>query len=232
MDRSLPPSWRCRLAVAVDTLKQQPPREAFRQISENRVALQALFGIRAPDMSHNFGLGSYARDWNDRFGEYFEMIDRLTIEALAEPVQVHRDRLAQNGVKLSSEKIKLEQGIFTHRRDGWNIPPHSHQLAQVIQTLIYFPLPQSSEQQGTMLCRLKQPKTISAEEYHTTRYFDWNDTEPVAMMPYRANQLFSFVNTPEAIHSSNNTVSGPARRYVFSCMTAPVELGIGQIQVG
>jgi hypothetical protein len=95
-------------------------------------------------------------------------------------------------------------------------------MGQLIQSMIYFPLPGSSPQQGTVLYRLKRPKTINGADLTRTFLFDDDDVEPTGSMPYHPNTLASFLNTPLAIHASPN-VPGPSRRYTF---TAAVMTGV------
>jgi hypothetical protein len=98
--------------------------------------------------------------------------------------------------------------------------------------MIYFPLRGSSRDQGTVLYRIKNPFKVAAREFTGTRRFDQDTVEQaVVLLPYEPNCLVSFINTPEAVHSTN-PVEGPPRRYIFSCMQTTNDPGDAVITVG
>ena len=49
-----------------------------------------------------------------------------------------------------------------------------------------------------------------------------DDIEVAKVLPYQPNTLVAFMNTPEAVHSTNNIV-GPPRRYTFTCAYADIK---------
>ena len=166
----------------------------------------------------------------ENFGDVIEMVDLLTIEAFTPHVDQYRSRIARFGVKISKD-VLLGQSLFCQRIDRWKIDPHTHNLPQIIQSMIYFPKPGSSEEQGTVLFRIKGQHTVPAREFATTRTFAPDTIERASILPYKPNCLVSFINTPEAVHGTNQ-IAGPARRYIFSCMSADVEIGTGDITIG
>jgi hypothetical protein len=218
MEAAIPPGWRWQLSACVEDIKRRTK------------GTQPHFGVRQPDQGACFGLSPYRDHWLARFGDIIEMIDVLTIEAFAPHIERYRERLAGSGIAVSKQ-VSPGQALFCQRSDNWTIEPHTHNLPQIVQSMIYFPLPGSHEDQGTVLYRLKERKTVPAVEFAATRPFAIETVEPAVVLPYRENCLVSFMNTPEAVHSTN-PVDGPSRRYIFSCMQASVEIGSGNITIG
>lgn len=182
---------------------------------------QPMFALR-PNNETTASLGSFARQWQNRYTPYIDLIDRLTIEAYRPAAEAFMSQLRRAGFMTAPSKIHLGQSIFTHRTEWWQIPPHVHASAQIIQSMIYFPLPGSSPEQGTVLYRLKRPKHVPAAELMQTYTFTAGEVERAGQMPYHPNTLASFLNTPLAIHASPD-IPGPSRRYTF---TAAVISGV------
>jgi hypothetical protein len=198
--------------------------------NRRRTISQPYFGVREPDRSHGFGLGGFAELWRAQFGDYVALVDQLTIAAFTSPIASYRERLAADGIPLGSE-IRLGQSLFCQRGANWDIQPHTHGLAQIIQSMIYFPVSGSHEDQGTVLYNLRASLRIEARQFGATRPFTDKEAERALVLPYQRNSLVSFINTPEAVHSTN-PVEGPPRRYIFSCMEADIALGEQTIIVG
>lgn len=224
MEQSLPPQWRWTLSAFVEDLLH-----AHRPFPLGR-ATQPRFGVRQPDQGASFSLSRYRHLWLERFAEIVETIDLLTIEAFTPHIDRYRSRMEHCGIKLSKQVIP-GQALFCQRSDIWKIEPHTHNLPQLIQSMLYFPLPGSEESQGTVLYRIKNSQTVPASEFAATRTFDPASIERAGILPYRANTLVSFMNTPEAVHSTND-IAGPRRRYIFSCIQADIEIGNADITIG
>jgi hypothetical protein len=175
---------------------------------------QPMFALRGGDRTTP-PLGRYAKLWQQRYAPYIELIDRLTIEAYRDATATFLDRMRATGFVRQIKPLAIGQGLFTHRTETWRIGPHVHSSGQIIQSMIYFPLPGSSPEQGTVFFRLKKPKTVPAIDLMQTFVFADDEIEPAGAMPYHPNTLASFLNTPLAIHASPD-VPGPARRYTFT----------------
>lgn len=211
MEQDCPGRFRHMIAAACAT-RGRPLRRHWQQ---------PTFAIRDGDAT-TFSLGRYADQWRDRYRIYVDLIDRLTIEAYQPAVDIFLSRLQRAGFIAAPAPLQVGQGIFTHRTEWWRIPPHVHASAQIIQSMIYFPLSGSTPEQGTVLYKLRRPKTVRAAELMQTYAFAADEVEQAGLMPYHPNTLASFLNTPISIHASPD-VPGPARRYTF---TAAVMAGV------
>jgi hypothetical protein len=65
----------------------------------------------------------------------------------------------------------------------------------------------------------------------TTRIFVRVNWSPFKILPYQPNTLVSFMNTPDAVHSTND-VEGPQRQYVFTCMQTEIAPGDAMLDIG
>jgi hypothetical protein len=160
MEGSLPPPWRWKAAVIGEALKRYGPIGLAKAIIRTRYAsVQPHFSVRNPDTAYDFGLRLYRDEWIERFGPVIELIDRLTVETFRPHIASYRDRLARAGVAMANA-IDFGQALFCQRTEHWTISRHTHSLSQIIRSMIYFPLPESSIDQGTVLYRLRRPLKI------------------------------------------------------------------------
>lgn len=182
---------------------------------------QPAFAIRVGDRT-TWPLSRYEQHWRHSYLDIIDLIDTLTIAAYERASARYVERLQRAGFVRQFRSLELGQGLFTHRTRGWSIPPHVHASAQIIQSMIYFPLPGSIPEQGTVFYRLKRRKVVPAADLSQTYIFAEDEVEEAGSIPYHPNTLASFLNTPLAIHASPK-VPGPARRYTF---TAAVMSGV------
>jgi hypothetical protein len=186
-----------------------------------RTGEQPMFGLRPGNGTTKF-LDPYASRWQRKYQDYIDLVDRLTIEAYGPAISAYMGQLQRAGLLPEPQAPVLGQALFTHRTEEWRIGPHTHDANQLIQSMIYFPLPGSNQYQGTVLYRLKKPKTLPAAELMQTCMYAEDEVEEAGQMKYHPNTLASFLNTPLAIHASPD-VPGPSRRYTF---TAAVVSGV------
>jgi hypothetical protein len=208
MENDTPPAYLWALSAATMTLTQNVPR-GIPQV------FQPFFSMRkgTPDLTTAL-LSGYSRRWIERYQAHIDLIDKLTREAFAPALRTYEAWLKARGL---CEALSPAEGssFFCQRTAEWNIAPHTHGLAQLIQSMIYMPLPGSAQDQGTVLWKLKRPVDDDLSAFMGTRHFADDDIERVLTLPYERNVLVSFLNTPYSIHSSPD-VRGPARRYVFT----------------
>ena len=63
------------------------------------------------------------------------------------------DQLVAAGIFSEPQKQTPFVNEFCYRLRGWTISPHTHDIGQSIQWMIYFPQPGSTEDQGTLFYR-------------------------------------------------------------------------------
>ncbi|WP_316207170.1 MULTISPECIES: hypothetical protein [unclassified Bradyrhizobium] len=230
MERALPPRWRWKLAAFGETFRHRGMAEAWRQLKQGEFIAQPHFGVRAPDVSAHFGLSSYRRHWKGQFGPMLELVDSLTAKVFEPHLISYQQKIVAAGVPLGA-KWSLGQAIFCQRGREWTIDRHTHYLGQVIQSLIYFPLPGSSADQGTLLYRIKQSMQVPAREFYSTRIFGPEEVEAATLLPYQANCMVSFMNTPYAVHSTS-TAAGPPRRYILGSVQVQIDASDAMLSIG
>ena len=191
--------------------------------------VQPMFGVR-PKNPGSFGLSRYTRLWQ-KYQPYFDFVDELALQAYRPHIQCYLDLLQRLGLLTGTLSTHFAQSVFCQRLEGWRIQPHVHDLPQIVQSMIYFPLPGSQPEQGTVLYRPKRPLSIAssklfagqndatgdeAESPQATLCFEEQDVDKAGMLTYAPNTLGSFLNTPLSIHGTVAVSGGPARRYVFT----------------
>jgi hypothetical protein len=178
---------------------------------------QPVIAIREHDKSTP-PLDRYEPQWRDAFRPYIDLLDQLTIEAFQPHTDAYAAQLLDQGFVNARSDLLLGQALFTHRNKGWMIPPHTHTSTQVIQSMIYFPLPGAKPEHGTYLYRLKRGRSAPGKALTTTYNFANADIEVAGLMPYHENTLASFLNTPISVHASVDDLKCPSRRYTFTCV--------------
>jgi hypothetical protein len=191
--------------------------------------IQPMFGVR-PKNPISFGLGRYFTFWR-KYQPYFDLVDELALQAYRPYIECYMNSLRDVGIIRDMPSTHFAQSVFCQRLEGWLIGPHIHDLPQIIQSMIYFPLPNSHPEQGTILYKPRRPISIAssklfaecdytgrdeAESPQATICFEEHDVERVGIMSYVPNTLASFLNTPLSIHGTVAVPDAPARRYVFT----------------
>jgi hypothetical protein len=218
IEANCPSALECFVSTLRVQWRRSRPMLGVRLPRPYRTQQQAMISFRPGDLTTP-PLGRYIDRWS-RYRPYFDLVDYLTIKAY-EPVTVaYAAQLRRAGFIRQPQPLQIGQGIFTHRTETWRIPPHVHASAQIIQGMIYFPLPGSTPEQGTVLYRLKGRKSVPGADLMRTFEFAADEVEEAGLMPYHPNTLASFLNTPLSIHASPD-VPGPARRYTFTAAVLP-----------
>jgi hypothetical protein len=177
-----------------------------------------------------YGMHGVSLKWQAKYAESIKLVNTL-VEQMFEPhTSRYLDELVAAGIFKTRPAQKPLVHEFCRRVRGWTIGPHTHDIGQSIQWMIYFPLPGSDERQGTLFYRLRQPKTIAAAKLRGSIWFDSSEVEYYFSVPYRPNTLIAFLNTPYAVHATLKT-SPIARRYFFGCNWWADEPALLDIQV-
>lgn len=179
--------------------------------SARNARTQPMFALRENNVTTT-GLESFPEKFA-QFQAHIELVDRLVLAKFASEIDAHLAELREHGLLMDTPKIGVGQSVFCQRGREWFIEPHVHDLTQLTQVMIYFPLPLSSERQGTVFysgeLRVKKSKLFS------TVVFPDASVGERFLIPYKSNRLLAFLNTPRAIHSSA-VVGGMPRRYIFT----------------
>jgi hypothetical protein len=207
MKRNTPPAWYCDILWKLQLLKKLKSRKILRE--------QLHFALGENNRS-SFGLGKKEVIWQ-RYKGIIALIDQLTIDSFGPWIDRYLHALQDHGILKGKPSLVPGQAIFCHRSTGWDISPHVHNLSQLIQTMIYFPLPGSTEDQGTIMYRLRGRPAVEPSTLETTMQFATEFIEPTTQIPYRANSMISWLNTPVSVHASSR-VSKPNRRYTFTAV--------------
>src|SRR5262249_11805175 len=191
--------------------------------------LRAVAGLQ-PGIEFDFrmhehapaSLRSLARTWEHKYRPYIDLIDRLTIEKLKPEINSYLRRLADLGCKTREPpELVMGRALFCHRRDGWAVAPYLHGVSQIVENTIYFPLPNSVDEQGILFHKPKRQIRIPTGKLNDSRSFRHGDLEDTDLMPYRANTLVSVLNTPFSVRSTENT-EGLHLRYILSSIACDI----------
>jgi hypothetical protein len=221
------------LAAALESYRHhrqfKPPHLAFKEVmgrirrvrrGSQADLVQPFFSLRHSTETNTLLRWQAAR-WK-RWAPYIDLIDELTAETFQPEIDRYQTKLISEGLLKHRVASTPGQSLVCERIGGWTIAAHSHDMVQTIQSMIYFPLPGSSREQGTSLYRLLRPHAVDRAKLFATYFPDKNDIEPTALMEYHPNTLASFLNTPAAIHSAPE-IAGQNRRYIFTGSRYPHE---------
>lgn len=161
------------------------------------------------------GLEDMAKVWEQRFKPYTDLVDELTAKMFGPHVRLHRRRMKRRGWSVNDPKAVAGQSMFCFRGPGWEIPPHTHDINQTVQSMIYFPDMPYGDEQGTYL--YKRPPflfDLRLKPFLRTkvRRLLWGKK----LLPYRPNTLVSFLNSPRSVHGTKNIEGLAPRRYIFT----------------
>jgi hypothetical protein len=164
------------------------------------------------------GLSRQARDWQRRYSAPISLVNTLVETAFASHTANYMAELVAAGVFSEPQQQRGLVHEFCQRMPGWTISPHAHDIGQSIQWMIYFPLPGSTEDQGTMFYRLKSSTQLAgAKTVVGSIFFDPAEVEYCFTAPYRRNTLIAFLNAPYCVHATREDSGAVPRRYFFGC---------------
>ena len=188
-------------------------RSNFRTMKPSAV-VQPMFSLNSDPNTCSI-LQKYATLWNKKYHDYIALTNELTLSKFNAVISTYHAYLRDYDLLSNPPTYQGNLTIFCQRTAGWEIPPHTHDYNQIIQSMIYFPLRGSSVSQGTSLYRLNRPVFRPWSSFAATSMFAEDEVEFATRLPYDANTLVSFLNTPKSIHSSP-FAQGPPRRYIFT----------------
>lgn len=175
---------------------------------------QPMFAIR-PDNQISPLLWHYAKLWKQRFKPYVDLVDALIVEKMRPAITAYLERLKTEGFLKKSPVICAGQSVFCRRSHDWGIRPHVHDITQLTQAMIYFPVEGSSTDQGTLL--FSASMEAERADFFRTLIYPYSNIRGLTSIPFKENTLIAFVNTPNAVHGTSNA-PGPHRRYIFTGM--------------
>jgi hypothetical protein len=156
--------------------------------------------------------------WRRRYAEPISLVNALVEQALAPFAAKYLEQMIAAGMFTAPQAQQPLVHEWCRRLKGWTIKPHVHDLGQAIQWMLYFPLPGSTEDQGTIFYRLTKPKRIEGNKLRGgSIWFDEGEVEECFTVPYRPNTLVAFLNTPMSVHGTREIPGMVARRYFFVC---------------
>lgn len=173
-----------------------------------------MFDCRDPNRS-SASMIDAALIWQEKYIDIIGFITGQIREKLRPQIDSYMAQLIAAGVYNEPQALMSPINEFCYRPAGWNIKPHAHDLIQAVQWMLYFPLPDSTEQQGTTFYRLKSPLRIEGGKIHDNGSIWFDDVSYSFMVPYRRNTLVVFLNTPHTAHGSLELSDMVARRYFF-----------------
>jgi len=165
----------------------------------------------------------HARLWTENYGGYIDLINRLLSERFADDIDGLLTRYRKLGLIDGPRALFTGQSLFCLRPSGWEIRPHSHNINELVQSLIYFPLPESPATLGTTLYKVTRHTKVERKNMNRDLPYAPHSVERVQKTRYEPNALFSFLNSPMAVHAAEGTASMPDRRYIFTKVIKPVE---------
>ena len=191
MEDALPSTAEVKRSILKASFMRKPPRRFWEML---RLA-PAYFYI-SPNAKAGTKLDRYAADWHRQFGDYIALVEGLLHERLR--VQ---------------EPWSSGQRVFFFRPAGWSIAPHVHSSVELTNTIIYFPTPQNTVEQGTLFYR--PLAGVDLKPIATTVEYGRGSVEPAAIIPFLPNMLISWINSPASIHGSIEIAGGALRRYLY-----------------
>jgi hypothetical protein len=173
------------------------------------------FSLVADDAPASLKEASLA--WQARYSGYIDLLNRLLFERLQRPIKKVFKRYSALGLTNGNLQFGTGQSVFCRRPSGWQITPHSHNMQEIVQSLIYFPIAGSPRSLGTRLFRAL-PNASLPRDHIQRRDSSWDQLyiERAGAVPYEPNALFAFVNSPIAVHAAEETEGMPARQYIFT----------------
>jgi hypothetical protein len=158
-----------------------------------------------------------SESWRMRYSGYVDFLNRLLLEKLHRPIQNVLNRYTAFGLVKDSVQLRTGQSLFCRRPSGWEITPHTHNIGEVVQSLIYFPIPGSPTSLGTRLFQLSRFARFSrAHIQKKDSSLNRLQVKYAGAVGYEANALFAFVNSPIAVHAAEETAGLPPRQYIFT----------------
>ncbi|HUC64004.1 MAG TPA: hypothetical protein VMA53_01170 [Stellaceae bacterium] len=163
------------------------------------------------------GLETAAQMWRERYSGYIDLLNRLLAAKFSSQIDAVFGRYGKLGLINGTPEIFTGQSLFCQRPSGWQITPHAHNIAEVLQSLIYFPLTGSDTGLGTRLFETSLRAELSRIDIqHKDGSFARERVWFFESVPYEPNALFTFLNSPIAVHSAEDTAHEPPRRYIFT----------------
>jgi hypothetical protein len=236
IERDIPHSWHWLYAAIAGTQKNLAANERaagnrwMGALSAWRAAIKAaqpeahplslaqpMLDCRNPSRATP-GLKLESRKWRRKYLPAVSLINNLVEKAFQPHADKYMEQLLSLGFYNEPQGQDALVNEFCKRMRGWTIDPHTHDIGQAIQWMLYFPLPGSTEDQGTMFYRLIKPKTVAGEKLRGgSLWFDADEIEYCFTVPYRPNTLVAFLNTPYSVHGTVDIPNMVARRYFFIC---------------
>jgi hypothetical protein len=231
IERDIPYAWRWLYAAIADTQRNLTAKEKIsgkRRMVGPRTWWTAINA--APlDLSQpmldcgnpgraTLELVSESKKWQRNYLPPISLINSLVEKAFEPHAARYMEQLLSLGFYAEPQEQVPLVNEFCRRMRGWTIDPHTHDVGQAIQWMLYFPLPRSTEDQGTMFYRLIKPKAVAGKKLRGgSLWFDADEIEYCFMVPYRPNTLVAFLNTPYSVHGTVDIPRMVARRYFFIC---------------
>jgi hypothetical protein len=159
------------------------------------------------------GLDETAALWRKCFAPAIEALSEALIGRWQARLVRYYAELSEGGhIITAPEKVKRGQSLFCFRPTGWRIPPHTHGLTQLLQTMVYFPSEGFRPEQGTYFYKLPWYRRTNIDQNKATHY---RLPGHATLMPFAHNALVSWINTPRAVHGTVDRPGDSPRRYIF-----------------
>lgn len=231
IERDIPHSFDWRLAAITRRIGSGSLSTLARDIRSSN--LPPMFIDVGNVRRSPFVLWRHSWKWRRKYLSLIRGISALVSRAFAEASASYMQQMIEMGLYDSTQTQRPSFQEFCLRPQGWAIEPHIHDLRQAVQWMLYFPLPGSTEDQGTAFYRVKSPKTLAPADLSGTMWFDASEAEHCFTAPYRPNTLVAFLNTPSSVHGSIEIPGMVARRYFFvgtlwNSALAPVAVAVPQ----
>lgn len=211
MNAAAPGPVYCAALIALSRLKSSTP-------------MPVHFALRKNNFSSP-GLLRFEKSW-ERFADVITLVDELILATFRPRIARYLSVLRHRGLIRAETSIDLGQAIFCHRTRGWEIGPHLHNISQLVQSMIYFPLPGSKPEQGTLFYRFRdRGRHMAASDLQHTIMIPMSAIEEAVSITYEPNKLVSWLNTPLSVHASSN-ITSPNRRYTFTAISAAAEFNL------
>lgn len=166
-------------------------------------------------------LRTAASAWTDRYIQIVQVLHESLLQKFRRLIDRQLRRYVRLGLIDEPMPLIPGQSIFCQRPAGWYIAPHSHNAYELLQTLVYFPVPGSPASLGTTVYETLPDVPIDRTVLHRDRSFAEDEIRDPVTLPYERNSLFSFLTSPLAAHAAMGTDGHPPRRYLFTKAILP-----------
>jgi len=166
-------------------------------------------------------LRTAASAWTDRYIQIVQVLHESLLQKFRRLIDRQLRRYVRLGLIDEPMPLIPGQSIFCQRPAGWYIAPHSHNAYELLQTLVYFPVPGSPASLGTTVYETLPDVPIDRTVLHRDRSFAEDEIRDPVTLAYERNSLFAFLTSPLAAHAALGTDGYPPRRYLFTKAILP-----------